>query len=73
MDDIELIQNPADKARDGSNSSNDSNLDESDGSAQDDSEEVNSDSDRQNKIINPLDLKPVFVSKLDREMLEPCL
>ena len=75
MDDLELFQNPAAAAKDKehSKSSDDSNSDESGDSAQDDSEDINSDSDRQNKIINPLALKPVFVSKLDREMLEPCI
>ena len=31
-------------------------------------------SDEQNSaVMNPLSLKPVFVSKIDREMLDPCL
>ena len=48
-----------------------------DASGNSDSHMQVSDSDsselREAAVINPLSLKPVFVSKVDREMLDPCL
>lgn len=60
------------KAQKSDNGSSESDHEVSDSAEADSS--INSDDDHgANKIFNPLALKPVFVSKVDREMLDPQL
>lgn len=78
-DDLELFNNPDRAAAHGSQSSDEDHGNLSHSAQSDDDDEMESDPGKNGKmqqpgtLLNPLALKPVFVSKIDREMLEPSL